>query len=286
MKRFYIGTFVIVGSLVLSSCSYSDIDNALDEKIHNNPAPEATINDGNGNVDSNSNVNENGIIYIEENGIFPDYYTFTYSSDNSVFEDGIKGLSFKFNKATVYDTINDSPIKTDECGMGFDLLSSENINNGILENNFVLVDMTAYYEKEDETQPDAIQFFMCMDVTYKGGENFKEFQPSTFQNGQATDDYSSINPIIQYFSEQPKKGDKDLSGNEIDLIHNSNMCRTPLKNGESLDFQLGIIVSEKLTEDKNLFLINRLSDVPEDSDSPIYYVDLIGRFINEENANN
>lgn len=288
MKRFCVCVFVLAGSLVLSSCSYSKIDNALDEKIHNNPAPEATVNDKNGNelsVDTNTNVNE--IIYIEENEKFPDYYTYSFSLDGTVSENGIKGLTFKFNQASVYDSIKDSPIGTDDCNRLTELISSNGIfNNGVFENSFVLVDMTAYYEKENDAQPNEIQFCMDLDAVNKGGESFKEFQPSTYQNDQATDDFSSINPSLVYFSHAPKKGDKDLRGNEIDLIHDANKCRTPLKSGESLDFQLGILVSKQLIEDNNLFLINRYYDKPEDSDSPIYYVDLLGRFINEENADN
>lgn len=276
MKRFYglllVSAFVLVSVFAFSSCSYSELDSALNEKVHNNQESIA---------EQNQQLIGSGVVYIREGEMFSDYFAL---SDLSL-EDGIKGLNFTFNKATVYDTIYDSPISTDECRHGFEF-STENLNNGIAENAFVLVDMTAHYEKTEETQPDKIQFLMCLDVIYKAGEGFKEFQPSTFQNGGATNDFSSINPTILYFSEQPKEGDKDLNENEIDLIHQSNKCRTPLENGKSLDFQIGILVPKELIEDKNLFLINRFEEVPEGADTPIYYVDLLGRFQNEGNAEN
>ena len=283
MRRIFI--FVLAGLLFFCSCSYSKIDNALDEKIHNDPAPEVTVTDKNDdkfNDDTNTDVNKNGIIYIEENEEFPDYYTYTSSLDGTVFEEGVKGLTFRFNQASVYDSMKNSPIGTEDCNRLTELIS----NNGIFENNFVLVDMTAYYEKEDDAQPNEIQFRMDLDAVNKSGEGFIEFHPSSYQNGQVVDDFSSINPSLVYFSHAPKKGDKDLSGNEIDLIHDANICRTPLKSGESLDFQIGILVSKQLVEDNNLFLINRYYDKPEDSAAPIFYVDLLGRFINEENADN
>ena len=47
--------------------------------------------------------------------------------------------------------------------------------------------------------------------------------------------------ILIYFSEHPQIGDVDLEGEPIDLINDANVCRTILKNGDSLSFQIGIV---------------------------------------------
>jgi len=279
MKKLLI--LLLITPLSLTACNYSEIDNAIDDKIHNKPdeiVSDSMFMDENGNklrVDIPKDVECDKIIYVGCNGSFSDHYIFTMP-DGSSFKEGVEGLNYTINEVSVYESINDSKIKESDCSYSFG--GDDTFFEACKYNSFVLVDISAEYTPT-ELQSDTIQFRMDLTPYYQGGEDFLEFHPSTFINSE---DFSSINPALVYFSEQPKEGDCDLNGNPIDLIHSANVCRTPLSVGEKVNFQLGILCSSKLIEDRNLFLINRFSD-PVDNQS-IYYVDLLGRFIDEKNV--
>lgn len=282
MKKIFMSFSLVTCILSMCSCSYSDIDNAINNKINDIPEADATIIDENGverNVD-NTPISYKGIQYVGIDETFSDYYSYTDEFDE-LQESGIKGLTYTLKNVSVYDSINDSPINPDDCryknfGETFDEI--------IKYNSFVLVEMTATYEKNIKSDSDMIQPILEFSERYHIGDGFKEFHPSTENDKLGKEEYTSIDPYIVYFSEQPIEGDKDINGNLIDINKSGNWFRTPLKNGESIDFQLGIVCSKELINDKNLFLNHRYETPP--SDEPVYQIDLFGRLANAKNAQN
>jgi hypothetical protein len=83
-----------------------------------------------------------------------------------------------------------------------------------------------------------------------------------------------------YFSERPQKGDVNLDGNTLSLEDDGNVCRKVLKSGDSIKFQIGVLVKKDLVDEKNVFLYLRFRETPEKG-NPVPLVDILGRYNNE-----
>lgn len=202
------------------------------------------------------------VIFVHPGDVMKDYYE--YEIDGQVFSVGSPNLEYIFQNAVVYDSIEDSPISKTECHViGYD----ENYSKKQYDNNsFIVVDMTISNTSSEEN-PENILPIMEFFATPRLGEGYKKF----------VKDDKNILPIIVYFSESPREGDKNSEGELIDIEKSKNLFRKELLPGESIDFRLGILVSTKLIEQKNVFLYLRFDE--KIGDKPIYYVDLLGRYL-------
>lgn len=279
MKKKLLFSITTSIALFLFGCSYSKIDNALQEKANDEPNSTITINDDNGveRVIDDTPLNYEGILYSGINDNISDYYCYTdqFGEKN---EFGIKGLTYTLNKVSVYDSINDCDITPKMCKY---IDFGDAFNDMTKHNSFIVVDMSVAYNKSSESGDEIIQPIFEFDSIYHIGDPFKDFHPSTEADEKGRENYTSVEPYIVYFSEQPKSGDKDIFGNIISE-KSANWFRTALRDGESIDFEIGIICSPNLIEDNNVFLAHRFHTAP--SDEPIHQFDLFGGIINEKNA--
>ncbi len=255
---------VALCTVLINGCSYK----AIDDAIHNVVDPNAALT---GAPVEAVTVPDDGYTYIEVGESLPDYYKFSYADfgePNLYAEQGYKGLVYTINKATVYDSVIDSPISPEDCEP---IWYDENDALAYEKNAFILVDITATYNNESGNPDfDEIMFRMELEGFYRWGEGYKKYADDFFIQPYT-------DPTRIYFSERPLEGDVDLDGREIDLESDSNVCRKPLKSGESIDFQIGILTKQELIDDKNVFLYMRAMEPPEKG-NPIYAVDLLGRF--------
>lgn len=278
-KHLFIATILIVPFLF--GCSYSKIDNTLQEKINDELNSTVTMDDENGitrDVDDTP-INYEGITYVGIGDSISDYYCYT-DQFGEINKFGINGLTYTLKKVSVYDSINNSSITPEMCKY---IDFGDSFNEMTKFNSFIVAEMSASYNKSSENDDDAVQPIFEFDATYHIGDPFKDFHPSTETDKPDKENYVSIEPYIVYFSEQPQSGDKDKNGNNISE-KSANWFRAILKDGETVDFKIGIICSPDLIEDKNVFLAHRFQTSP--SDEPVYQFDLLGGIINEKNAQN
>ena len=281
MKKHFLIAATISSMLCFFGCSYSKIDNALQEKIHEEPDSAITVDDENSVVRDvdDTPINYEGIIYAGINDYISDYYCYTdqFGEKN---EFGIKGLTYTLNKVSVYDSINDCDITPEMCKY---IDFGDTFNDMTKHNSFIVVDMSVAYNKSSEGGDEIIQPIFEFDSIYHIGDPFKDFHPSTEADEPGKENYISVEPRIVYFSEQPQSGDKDIYGNIISE-KSANWFRTALKDGESIEFEIGIICSPDLIENNNVFLAHRFQTPP--SYEPIYQFDLLGGIKKKKNAQN
>ena len=267
MKKLIIFVLLIVLCVnIMSACSYKKIEDSISRGFTTEKIEETVA----------YNTADEQYRYVEQGDSFPDYFKYTikdYGYPDEYVEYGIRGLIYTFNNVQIFESIYDSPISKDEC---YQDVFEPSVFGQILENNaFLLVDITASYDSQnDDSSDDEIMFRMEFEGDYHFGDNYK---------GYSDDDFFPpyTNPVLIYFSEHPQIGDVDLEGEPIDLINDANVCRTILKNGDSLSFQIGIVSKKELIEDKNIFLyMHHLRDTQEKS-NPVISVDLLGRFKND-----
>ena len=211
--------------------------------------------------------------YIEKGDTVSDFFKYSFADEGLPDEysmSGYDGLEYTFDDVKVYDSVSASPIKESECEKITGKKSDKTLYK---ENSFILIDMTATYNKPKSSNFDEIMFRMEFEGTYMIGDGFKEHDPDEFA-------YPYADPIMMYFSERPQKGDVNLDGNTLNLEDDGNVCRKTLKSGDSIKFQIGVLAKKDLVDEKNVFLYLRFRETPEKG-NPVPLVDVLGRYNNE-----
>lgn len=260
-------TFVLIVVFITGCSEGSNVD-----ETHNNTTDVVT------SVDSTSKNDAltppiGDYTYIQKGDTVSDYFKYSfadYGMPDEYSMDGYEGLEYTFDNVTVYESVSASPIKYEACEKNLtDYSDAELYEN----NSFILIDMTATYNKPENSDRDRIMFRMEFEGIKMSGEGYEEHNPKEFL-------YPYTEPKLMYFSERPQEGDVDLDGNALSLSDDGNVCRTALSSGDSLKFQIGILAKKDLVDEKNVFLFLRKSETPEKG-NPVPLVDVLGRYDNE-----
>lgn len=240
--------------LTASGCSYREIDDAIQKEMKEN-TPEGGI-DGYTSDGRAFNILEpipkDSATYKGIGESFPAYAQYT-DSEGELIETGIDGLEYTLNDVIVYDSITEAPITRDECME----VEEESLNG----NSFILVDMTAKYTAPEQGEDEVIATTTDLTAIYmdgKGNDNFEERKS-----------INNLPPYPIYFSAHPKKGDERL-----DYEHN--YFSYIIKNGETLNFKLGILTGKEFIESKNIIIMVNGQDTYVEG-YPYQYFDLFSK---------
>lgn len=254
ISKILICFFVLI--IICSGCSYKDLDNAINKRI--NPDENETV--------AVKQITENDMHFVKQGESIPDYYEYIDESGQNVY-DGIKGLEYKINNVKIYKTIYDAKVDTNECDGVF------NDQKSVWKNNkFILVDATAFYTGNKKHLDKKTMLYLDFFADYRKDDNYPTFKEALPNNSA---------PHLVYFSEHANDGDINVNTEEK-MTKNEDyyMFRKSAKNGDTINFKLGIVVSDELVKQNNVFLFLHYSMPP--ANDPIYCVDLLGEFSNEK----
>lgn len=242
--------------IICSGCSYKDLDNAINKKLNSEEDETVAV----------KQITENDLYLIKKGESIPDYYEYTDETGEKS-SDGIKGLEYKINNVKVYDSIYDTKIEPNECDGTFN--GQEAVWK---KNSFILIYATATYKVSQKEPNNENMLYMDFFAEYREDDNYPDFQQS-FPEKSA--------PYLVYFSEHVKDGDINvITGEKMTKSEHYYVFRKSAKSGDTINFKLGIVVSNELVKQKNVFLFLHYSTPP--ANDPIYCVDLLGEFSNEK----
>ena len=228
-NRIYIlCVLIVIFAICLSSCSYSNMDDNIQNLL---AGEDITIINGYeiplDAVDTNSKyITADDVTYLDIGDSINDY-VYLLSEEIGEFERGVDGLTYSLNKVTVYNSISDAGVSFDDC---YDLYDEQNIPE-IMNNKFIVIDMTANYNSIDSSES-SINVGLEFDVKFwkdKGAN------------------YNDIRPSMIWFSMHPSESDEELDRNKQYFVYR-------IKTGESVDFKLGVLAGESYVNDADVFL--------------------------------
>lgn len=168
---------------------------------------------------------------------------------------GTYGLSYTLDSCTVYDSWRDSGVPEED--MRFCPIVNKNTKL-----KFIVLDMTATYNKPASDYPDEVQPYFGWDIVMRSFEQekipyyyFKEYS---------------------YFSACPKEGDININiGKPLNRKTNYLVFGKPIKDGQSVHFKYGFFAQESVIEEKNLYLRDRTYRYCAEEDK-LQYVNILG----------
>ena len=148
---------------------------------------------------------------------------------------GTEGVYYTLNSVQIYDSINDAELDPN----GTIAMESKEV----LDNNtFILCDFTAYYEKpengNDTVRGSADQFIP--EFLLEKSEDKTLYEQET--------ELENFVPYVVYCSDMPK-------GDDQELLNSNQGFRYVINDGESFNFQVGLVAGEKFTNDNNVYLM-------------------------------
>lgn len=217
----------IVSVLICPACSYVELENKIHRKI-----------DGNSNEPITVEAESTDFAKVEMLGIgetMDGSWKLTSKETQETIMCGEPGLTYTLNGIEIFDSIYSSGIDKKETTMDTD---NQNYERDFADNAFILVDMTATYHApngEDE---------ICASILFAGycdeeklGKDFLEIKGQTYKR----------KPYVIYFSNHPTADDPRLDPEgQYDNFY--------IKNGEALNFKLGIITAQEFIDSKNVLL--------------------------------
>lgn len=156
-------------------------------------------------------------------------YTVTidgYDVDD-VIEKGNKGLTYTLKGVTVYDSIYDAGVDMYGCMYEGDFLD---------KNAFILIDIQASYVAPEDGEAEIIAFAHELSGACLESKMTPEQKTVT-----------GLFPELSYFSLRPREDDPKLD-NQHDFFGYI------IQNGESIDFQVGLLCAQEYIDAKNVFL--------------------------------
>lgn len=218
MKKIFL--ICISFCLLLSGCSYKDVEDSVRGKI---------LND---NVDEPQSLtvpqaNLSKIEMLKIGDTMSDYYKLPDGS-----EAGIRGLTYTLNKVECFSSIYESGIDIKETE--FDTASEDFFR----DNGFILADITASYKAQDGGEKE-----VTASVELYGSCDYSK-APDLGEK----DESMKMEPYTIYFSEHPKEGDERLDS------EGQYMCYI-IKDGETLNFKLGLLAASEFIDGKNALLV-------------------------------
>lgn len=212
-----------------SSCSYVEFENKIHQKIDNNSI-EPDI------VESESKDFLDNVKILGTGDTMEASWNITVRETQETILCGTPGLTYTLNGIEIFDSI---------CTSGIDIKETEwdddnpNYEKTFADNAFILVDMTATYQAQNgENEVLTSIVFSAESDERKLGKSFSEIKNQT----------QKMQPYIIYFSKHPTDDDPRLSSKEGQYY-----CFS-IKNGETLNFKLGIIAAQEFIDAKNVLL--------------------------------
>ena len=173
---------------------------------------------------------DDDVNYVEFGDTFSDYYEFISADGRFNHVDGIKGLDYKIDSATVYDSVGESGLE----GVKF--------TDAYAGCKFIVLDMTATYNRPDSSAPEAVQPYFT-------------WSPMVMQSKLSEGAGPNFSTEIAYLSETPREGDINIAtGEPFTVGKDGAHFRTPISDGSSLSFKVGLYASDELIESGNLYL--------------------------------
>lgn len=219
--------------LIFSGCSYKELDEQIQGTIQQIEGVEDQ------SVQENPPKPEDQTMYKGIGETFSAYkkYAIDFGAgeevDPLVNEKGNEGLTYTLKDVTAYASIHDADVDMYGC------MFSEN-DDFIKNNAFILIDIQASYTAPEEGEKQIIA---------DAGELSGTVLESKM-TGQTPD---GLWPMLVYFSMRPKEDDPLL-----DSRHQ--MFSYIIQDGETIDFQVGLICSQDYIDDQNVFL--EVNEVP------------------------
>lgn len=259
---------MLICMLLLSGCSYKELDDRIQRATSPNKTTQITLDNGSTiSVEMVESIpaDEGDINYVSIGDSFSDSYEYIDQGGN-VVSSGIDGLAYVVNNVTVYDSFFESGIDQDETMAPYVEKYSEN-------NNFIVVEMTATYNNPtDDSSKDSILGYFGWSGMIRYGEGYE---------GEDEVSRGTIYPDVMYFSEHPHEGDLDIFDQPFEVSHDYLYYSYPLQDGCSYEIVIGIMAAPELIERKNVFL-SRFEKKPSESGDAIVFVDLLGRFADDQ----
>lgn len=269
-----IAPIMLTCMLLLSGCSYREFDDRLqsgiNDYIQTEPTMPTVINEDGEAVEVTTLQSEweadINIKYVPVGEQFSDYYAY---NDSYGTYDGTEGLSFRVDSVTVYDSVYESEIPIEE-------IREYALDNFADRAKFIVADITGEYQNptgESANNSIICRFMWNSAVRYGADyEYYSKYDDS--ENANCSD--------VCYFSECPHEGDINaLTGKEFDPDMDFYTFKTPLVSGEEFSFKIGMFYQQTLIDDKNVYLA-KYSKKPSESGDAIVFVDLLGRFDNDQ----
>ena len=245
---------LIIGysSLLFVGCSYTKFENEIRDKIDSEYSPEPA-------TDILDPVNQADIIYFHVGQMIPGYYSFTDEAGNFI-ETGAKGINYHIDSVNIVESPSSNDIILDApLAEGFDFFGD------MTNNSLIVVELTATLEPNSQP-PDTLGMDFFADFGW--GEGYAEFRQDFPYN---------CNPVIVYFSDHVVDGDVNpLTGEIMKQSTDYYTFHTSIDEQHPLKFKIGIVASNDLIDDRNVFLGEFYAEPP--SDNPIYKIDLLGRY--------
>lgn len=229
---------LLSASIILSGCSYKDFDDKVQGALQDSPQ---SIGGVDGYTPDGRPYAEISLLsedQIEFKGIgesIPDYKSFTIIDDTveTPIERGVKGLTYTLEAVQTFSNFSDSNVDSYGC-----ILDDKNM---LETNSFILVDIKASYvapsDGPNEIMADASDL-SGMFLTSKLSTPVQEAQK----------------PYVGYFSLRPERDDPRL-----DYQHQP-FCYY-IKDGTTINFQLGVFCEQEYIDAKNVFL--EVNEVPQ-----------------------
>lgn len=223
MKK--ISCFIVLLAVVIvlcAGCSYQKIDDQIQDII-NGPTNEDVV--------EVPPLSEDQIEYKGIGESFSAYKKYQYTIDglDDEIEKGNEGLTYTLKGVTVYDSIYDAGVDMYGCYYEDDFLD---------HNAFILIDIQASYVAPEDGEAEIIAFANEM----SGAWLEEKMTPD-----QETVEGLYMYPQIGYFSLRPKEDDPKLD-NQHDFFGYT------IQNGESIDFQVGLLCAQEFIDAENVFL--------------------------------
>lgn len=220
--------------LAFSGCSYKELDEKLQDTIQQIEGVEDQ------SVKENPPKQEDQTIYKGIGETFSAYkkYVVDFGEAGSTEnEKGKDGLAYTLKGATAYASIHDANVDMYGC------MFSDN-DELLKDNAFILIDVQASYTAPAEGDQQIIA-------------DAGELSGTALESKMAGKTADGLWPMLVYFSMRPKEDDPLL-----DSRHQ--MFSYIIEDGETLDFQVGLICSRDYIDAKNVFLeVNELPSTNE-----------------------
>lgn len=214
---------VLLATIIIfcGGCSYQKIDDQIHSIIDGPNSSQMVV--------EVPPLPENQIEYKGIGESFSAYkkYTVTIDGIDDIIEKGNEGLTYTLKGVTVYDSIYDAGVDMYGCVYEGDFLN---------KNAFILIDMQASYVAPEDGEAEIMAF--ANELSGAWLEDKMTLEQKTVAGSF---------PELSYFSLRPKEDDQKLD-NQHDFFGYT------IQNGESLDFQVGLLCAQEYIDTKNIFL--------------------------------
>ena len=225
-KYFLTAILCVILCLMCSSCSYSEFEDKLHQRLEQTETEETKVID----EDYYKNLTMLGVGDTMEQ-----YWELIY--DDEITECGTKGLTYTLNNVEVYDSIYSAGIDVNDTEWDYD----EKTEQTYQSNAFILADITAKYTAPEGEEKDIYTGMALM--------GWCDYSNLSKPIDEIISNRYKLAPYVMYFSNYPDGSDPNIS------IENGQYYVYRIKDGEAIDFKVGVIAAQEFVDSKNAMLI-------------------------------